>query len=168
MSDLDECRHGLGPVTACTTALTELERLIAIETDECVLWTGYRSGKYGRVRVGRRMELVHVLALIRRVGPRPEGSEAAHRPIVCHAPLCVNYRHLRWATRRENKADMLLDGTRPSGETHGRARLTAADVRIIRSLAEQRVSHGQIARQFRVGRTTVTHVVNRDTWRDVA
>lgn len=39
------------------------------------------------------------------VGPPPKGHEAAHDPERCPYADCVNWEHLRWATRKENEAD---------------------------------------------------------------
>ena len=78
----------------------------------------------------------------------------------------MNYRHLRWATRVENKADMMLDGTRLSGEAHGRARLTWDKVREIRSRAASGEMVTALAREFGVGRTTLGHIIAGRTWQE--
>lgn len=36
--------------------------------------------------------------------PKP-GEEAAHDPVLCPHTDCVNWAHLRWATREENEVD---------------------------------------------------------------
>lgn len=85
-----------------------LASLLAIETDECVLWRhATNSAGYGQIGVNGRSTGVHVIACEYRHGPRPEGLHAAH---YCGVKLCVNPRHLRWATRSENEYDKVRHG----------------------------------------------------------
>jgi IS30 family transposase len=53
------------------------------------------------------------------------------------------------------------------GINHGRAMLTEDDVRLIRTLHEEGLSYRVIARKFDVGKTTIEHIVTRQTWRHV-
>jgi hypothetical protein len=54
----------------------------------------------------------HRYVLTLTAGPPPfPRAVAAHAPLVCHNPACVNPRHLRWASQAENAADMKIDGT---------------------------------------------------------
>lgn len=81
--------------------------------DDCLVWPyakdrdGYgfltRNGKY--LRATR-----FVLTLAAGEPPAPD-AVAAHLPIACRNPSCVNPRHLRWATPTENNRDQLIDGT---------------------------------------------------------
>lgn len=69
--------------------------------DGCWLWTGgqCRSGKdkiYGRFH----NQLTHRLAYEFEYGPIPNGLQVDHR---CHNTLCVNPRHLRPVTGKQNK-----------------------------------------------------------------
>lgn len=110
--------------------LDDLERLIAIETDECIVWPyGKAKNGYGLVKIDGKMRGTHVVAAERRLGPTPIGFEVAHS---CRSRACMNYRHLAYKTRRDNVADMKRDGTDPSGERNGQALLTWLDVRAIR------------------------------------
>lgn len=99
------------------------------ETNECILWP-FGKAK-GRGRVWRRdkkkaddaattiCELAH--------GPKPaEMDDAAHR---CGNALCMNKRHVRWATTAQNQADRLFHGTGNRGAKHGMARITEAQAR---------------------------------------
>lgn len=79
----------------------EFERLAALETDECVMWTLNNSRGWGWVAIGGRMASVKVVALERHV-PRPPGMEVTHDlPEVPGEGMCINWRHLRWWTRKE-------------------------------------------------------------------
>ena len=76
----------------------------------CLLWpfaklrNGYGAAWNGKVTTASRVvcERVH--------GPAPVGYDAAHNP-ECVSRLCVNGRHLRWATRSANNLDQHVSGT---------------------------------------------------------
>lgn len=139
-------------------------RLVVLETDDCILWPfGTNPGGYGRVwdLTARCYRSTHVLALERRE-PCPEGKQAAHGP--CHNRLCMNYRHLRWATRIENAADRLRDGTAPHGNSCRSAKLTERDVQEIRHLLESGMSQSQIGRRFGVTQPLISMIASGKAW----
>lgn len=86
--------------------------------------------------------------------------EAAHS---CAKILCINKRHLRWASRSENEFDKLVQG-RPHGprmEAHGHARLAQVQVLAIReSTAPQPI----IAAKFGISQQSVSDIKLRKTW----
>ena len=72
-----------------------------IQTDTCWLWTGPLNEKgYARCWNGKAMEYVHRFTYRRCVGKIPKGAEVDHR---CHVRHCVNPRHLRLATHKQNQ-----------------------------------------------------------------
>jgi DNA-binding transcriptional regulator YiaG len=77
--------------------------------------------------------------------------------------LCVNPKHLRWATPKENMADQYKHGTRVMGEKHPQSKLSEFDVREIRKAADSE-SQDEIAARFGVSRATVSDIINRRTW----
>jgi len=132
--------------------------------DECLTWpfppasTGYGQIKWhGKMRGAHRImcELAH--------GPAPSPDhEAAHSCGKGHE-ACVNPKHLRWATKVENKADMLIHGTRPRGERQGSAKLTTEAVRQMRALAGA-LSHQKIGAMFGVSQTQASRVISGKHW----
>jgi hypothetical protein len=102
-------------------AIEVFDRLVQIETDECVIWPGNIDAHgYGRVHFGGGSRKTHQLALERRFG-RPAGLMACHRPGIGCQQLCMNYRHLYWGTNTDNMRDKIIDGTSRWQENRRRA-----------------------------------------------
>lgn len=131
--------------------------------DDCLLWPfGRNTHGYGAVTAlghgahHSMCEMAH--------GPRPTPQhEAAHQ---CGNRLCCNPQHLRWATPKENAADMLLHGTRLIGECHPLAKLTAAQVLEIRAIgrSEQRKI---LAAQYGVHNALIHRILRGTAWKHV-
>lgn len=67
---------------------------------ECLIWTGtVTSAGYGSIRSGGRMRSAHIVAYELAKGDIAPGLMVDH---ICHTPLCVNAKHLRLATRKQN------------------------------------------------------------------
>lgn len=132
--------------------------------DRCLIWP-FPSGqnRYGYMKFfGKGMHPARVMCIL--VHGRPlVGKETAHS---CGNGLigCVNPRHLRWATKRENVDDMLKHGTTIRGERHWAAKLSEIDVKRIRSLAAQGMERKALARRFKVHPKTIASVVLRHCW----
>lgn len=140
------------------------EMAAASQTDACIEWPfckdkdGYgKIGRYGRAH-RTVLEISH--------GPAPsEVHEAAHAPDVCHNPSCVNPRHLRWATVKENSQDRFMDGTDPRGERGGNTKLTEREVAEIRQALSEGQKIPKIARKYAVTYQSVRNIAIGRTWR---
>lgn len=111
----------------------------------------------------RHFIFVHSAVLLAFVGPKPTPKhEAANWDGV---PANNELNNLRWATRAENAADMVRHGASAKGSNHGRAKITEADVLLIRQMRKAGRTIQYISDQFEIGRTTVAHICNFDTWR---
>lgn len=133
---------------------------------ECWTWTATRGlNGYGYLVVGpgHRSGLAHRLAYEFAHGSIPAGMLVRH---TCDNPPCVRPEHLRLGTPAENVGDRLARGRQHRGERTGGARLTAEQVRAIRTLAAT-TSQRAIARMLGVNRATVADVLHGVTWTHV-
>lgn len=161
-------RHG-SPFAAGWTEWGEpdrffLEVVLRYEGNECLDWPYARNSKGyamlysdGKTRPASRVicEKVH--------GPAPTPDhEAAHS---CGRGKlgCVTKRHLRWATHAENESDKVGHSTKAWGEKHGAAKLTAAEVLEIRSLAGT-LKQREIGLRYGIHSNTVSQIIRRVTW----
>jgi len=75
------------------------------KTETCWLWTASKNAYgYGTFGIGRKETwLVHRYAWTHLVGPIPDGMELDH---VCHVHNCLNPKHLRTVTSKQNHENM--------------------------------------------------------------
>lgn len=111
-----------------------------------------------------RIETAKVHRLVARafLGPSPfDGAEVNHRDgVKAHNALA----NLEWCTRVENIRHARDTGLRPPlrGERHGRAKLTSAQVKEIRSATG--VTQRDIAAKYGVGRTIIGEIRRGEAW----
>lgn len=122
-------------------------------TDDCIFWA-YPAKGYGQAR--------RMCAEITGKKPSPRHG-VAHSCGKGHLG-CINSRHLRWATQKENLADRIIHGTANRGEKHGFSKLTSEQVLRIRSLLSEGASQKSVADLFGIGQTTVSHIHRKDSW----
>jgi hypothetical protein len=97
----------------------------------CQEWTeALDSSGYGQFRVGRKKRTAHRVSYEIHFGPVPDGMCVLHR---CDNRACVNPEHLFLGTNGENMADRNIKGRQACRSSHGRAKLTEADIIAIRS-----------------------------------
>lgn len=108
----------------------------AVPSGECIEWTGHiNEHGYGRLTVNNRQILAHRHAYQLTYGTIPEGLMIDHK---CHNRACVNPKHLRLATNKQNI------------ENHsGAYRNNRAGIRGLRQRAngtwEARVNHNKVS-----------------------
>lgn len=136
------------------TNLEWLGQAIQQETDKCIDWPFGKSMGYGSVQFEGKRRRTHVVALILSGSPRPESAYCLHS---CDNPSCVNPRHLRWGTHRENMADMNERGRRVGRP----ARFTAEEAEMVRSLHQGGLSFWKISQEMGCAPDTVRRVVER-------
>lgn len=133
--------------------------------DACWWWRGsIDSHGYGRFSVAGMSRLAH------RVIYELHTSESAHGMLVCHTcdeRRCCNPAHLYLGTPADNSRDMVERGRASVGERAGQAKLTEAQVREIRQMAETGHSRREIAAWFGITTPNVGYILRRETWRHV-
>lgn len=122
------------------------------QTDECVLWP-YCRDECGYAVLGppagsKIPKRVHINLCTALYGPRPSSNhDACHNCGNGHLG-CVNPRHLRWDTKKNNCADQLIHGTRRRGEDKWNANLTNAQVLDIRFRVAFRKLTGEMVKDI--------------------
>ncbi len=85
------------------------------------LWTGYlNSWGYGMIKPSWHKSRRHASRVSWEIANRriaPKNMCVIHDPINCNLPACVNPKHLRLGTSKENNLDTLIAGTHRSGAT---------------------------------------------------
>lgn len=133
----------------------------------CWLWDGatnlYGYGLMARQSPKTNYEKAypaHRLAYEHWNGPIPEGCMVRHTCDVC---CCVNPEHLLVGTAKDNARDSVSRDRSCRGERNGLAKLSSSDVREIRRLRGV-VTQKELARQFGVSRTTISHIHTNRVW----
>jgi hypothetical protein len=135
---------------------------VAHEGDECLVWPfAKRSDGYANLCTGPAYRVMCRLAH----GEPPTTKHQAAHSCGRGGRGCINPRHLRWATRKENCADALLHGTRALGERHGAAILTEANVLKIKYLCANGMSQSEAGRRFGVAFQTIWEIVHGHNWK---
>ena len=130
------------------------------ESDDCLFYPfAVGSHGYGQAIINGKRVLAHryVCSVVHGRPPSPN-LDAAHS---CGNKLCMNKRHLRWATRAENEADKLSHGKQARGEIHGQAKLTKDQVLAIRSAPG---SQRKIAAKYKITQQTVSDIKLGRRW----
>lgn len=133
----------------------------------CWIWVGGCTDKgYGRVRFQWKVWLAHRLAYKLHYGPFPEEFDICHH---CDNPPCMNPEHLFRGTAKDNILDMMMKGRAGSapGTRNASAKLTESDVIEIRRLHTQGISYTQLVLLYRVGKTTVSRIIRRKSWKHI-
>lgn len=150
--------------------LTPRERFLAKVCPEpnggCWLWRGQlRADGYGLVRFERKVHLAHRLAWKFFRGEIAPGLVVCHK---CDVRACVNPEHLFLGTMMDNVRDMMEKGRSRHGEKHRSAKLTAEQVRRIKTmLAEGLMRMSDIAREYGVTHATIRCIARGTSWRHV-
>jgi len=130
--------------------------------DGCWEWMGKirRPRGYGVFfhSPGRHERFAHRVAWEITNGPIPDGVFVCHK---CDNPRCVRPSHLFLGNHRDNMLDARIK------ERFWKTKLTAGDIGTIRARRARGETNVEIARDFGVSPVTISHAVNRNTWKHV-
>lgn len=137
-------------------------RIVVGGDDECWPWRGRGKGRPEfRVTSSEKLNAAPV-ALILDGQPKPfEGARALHS---CDNDRCMNPRHLRWGTQRENIEDKVKRRRCACGERAAKSKLKEGDVREIRASEETGIVLG---RRYGVTPKSIYEIKRGHTWRHV-
>lgn len=135
--------------------------LVVPDTDDCVDWPlAKTSFGHGACCLQRGLAITlslprvinaHRASYLQNVGAIPEGLVVRH---MCHRPSCINPRHLRVGTQKDNIWDSIKDG-------RIQIKLTEETAWAIKqSTGSQR----KVAKEFGVSPTVVWHIRNGNKW----
>jgi hypothetical protein len=119
---------------------------------------------YFCLSVRGKYRYVHTLVLEAFVGPCPAGLECCHADDNGFNNVQSN---LRWDTPKANATDRYRNGRQPRGETSPRSKLTADDVRAIRTEHAAGKSMKRIAGGHGIDPSQVSNIVHRRQWAHV-
>lgn len=135
-------------------------------SDECWEWQSKSiAAGYGLIWACGEHITAHRFSYEIHNGPIPDGLDVLHG---CDNKLCANPRHLRVGTARDNIRDA-IDRGRVWDESgaHVGAKLSAADIPIIRQLASEGWEYRAIAERFNVDPANIGQIVRGQTWKHI-
>jgi hypothetical protein len=135
----------------------------------CHVWTADTATrrKYGRLRFTGKHELAHRVAWFIAHGEIPDGMCVLHR---CDNPSCVRADgHLFLGTSVDNTRDRVAKqrSHHPSGELHPMAKLTADDVRVIRTRRASGHMLASIAVDYGISAAHVCDIARGNNWKHI-
>ena len=131
------------------------------KTKNCWIWIGGKANGYGYFWLnGKQCKATRVSWEFHFESIPPE-VEVMHK---CDNPSCVNPDHLCLGTHQENMTDMKNKGragfVRRVGSSSPSSKLTDEQVEEIRQRVVSGETHESVAKDYPVGKTTVTAIIN--------
>lgn len=138
--------------------------------DACWEWTAYRDPfGYGSIHIASKTPRAHRVAWTLTNEAIPENMNVLHR---CDNPSCCNPAHLFLGTDADNNRDRSAKhrssyAPANTGSQNARAKLTEAQVLLIRQRHANGVTGAQLGREFGITGGNVSEIVRRKIWRHV-
>lgn len=142
------------------------EVVMTCQSEDCLIWPYGRARRgYGTITENGESVSVHRFVCKSFHGnPPSDVHQAAHSCGNGHLG-CVNPKHLRWATPKDNLSDRKTHGTLNCGERQGLSKLNNEAVLEIRSNTSN--TQGELAKKYGVSRFSINQVIRRRTWKHI-
>lgn len=140
------------------------EKYIPVTESGCWIWIGAnKPDGYGQIFYKGKCQTAHRVSWQLHKGEIPPNLGVLHH---CDTPACVNPSHLFLGTVKDNMQDCVKKGRRPRryGDLIGTAKLSNKDIAHIRQ--DKRIAR-DIALDFNVSRSTISHIKNNRSWRNI-
>ena len=136
-----------------------------IPFSSCWLWNGATGkGGYGRFKLNKILVSAHRYQYERHHGVIPDGNLVMH---TCHNGSfgCVTPHHLMLGTQQDNINMAVRDNRIALGESNGKSKLTANQVRIIRLLVLTGLTQPEIGARYNVHPGNISNIKLRKHWK---
>lgn len=138
-----------------------IEKAITYEYDDCLIWP-FALNSWGYAQIGRKEyedRLVSRIVCKKVNGPPPTDAHQVAHSKRCVSKACINQKHLRWATPKENIADD------HRGEDCSYAKLTEEQALEIRRLyATGNYTQKELAEIYGISQRQVCDIINYKRW----
>lgn len=136
--------------------------------NECWPWVGTTENKfgYGVFGVGKSSQFrAHRISFLIEHGTIDPFLDVLHS---CDNPLCMNPRHLRQGTQKQNNEDMIARNRYAKGESANKSDLVESDVVRIRKLyGSRKFIYAELGEQFGISGVSIHNIVTRKHWNHV-
>lgn len=135
------------------------------KSDSCWEWIGQLNhAGYGMFRKGNKLARAHRISF-------SMSNQLSDSDIILHScnnRKCVNPKHLRIGSQKENFHDSILAGTAPICENNGQSKLTKEEVSKIKEMyIPRKFGCVKISRFFNISRRQVSRILSGEAWRFV-
>lgn len=130
--------------------------------NECWNWRSYKgTGGYGNFTFNGKVYISSRASYEVYVGKIPENMHVCHK---CDNRACVNPNHLFVGTVADNMRDMVNKNRSAKGSNHSQAKLNESQVKKIKQMLKQNITHTEIAAMFNVGREAISKINQGIRW----
>lgn len=147
--------------------VSKLGPLKTASLGNCWVWDGAKSERgYGILWNGKKLVRATHVAHFLIYGVWPT-LPMLHR---CDTPPCVRFSHLHEGTQKQNMREAVDRGLliNPKGEQAPKAKLTSAQVEIIRKeYAKGKTTHRKLAKKYGVNHSSIGALIRRSHWSSI-
>lgn len=140
------------------------------KTETCHLWIGGKKsiGGYGSFMLNGISERAHRAAWILYVGKIPKNKHILHS---CDIKNCVNIKHLRVGTHKQNMRDTIKRGQmylKPRGEDHFRNYIPETIIKEIKLRLKNGEKIIKLMNEYKVNRHIISDIKRKQTYKYIS